>query len=321
MIMKKSRLFDSESEEPFKLSRTKIEMFLNCPRCFYLDRVHGVSRPSGPAFTLNVAVDTLLKKEFDIHRAAGSKHPLMETYGVDAVPIDHELLDQWRHNFTGIQYLHEKTNLLLYGAIDDLWLNSDKEYIVVDYKATSKEGEIELTDSQWHDAYRRQMEIYQWLLRGNRLKVSDTGYFVYVNGKKDMEAFDGRLEFDVKLIPYTGSDNWIEQTILDISKCLNSKSLPDSNPGCDFCQYRHESQKIEFLFQSTKMESGMINNSANKFILTDDCPDLKQQDVENEVLVENFIIYFLKNDLFVKELRSDSFQLLSKNGFLTMGLL
>jgi hypothetical protein len=30
---------------------------------------------------LNIAVDELLKKEFDLHRAEGTKHPLMEQYG------------------------------------------------------------------------------------------------------------------------------------------------------------------------------------------------------------------------------------------------
>ena len=166
-----------------------------------MDRRLGISRPSGPAFTLNVAVDALLKKEFDVYRANGTKHPLMETYGLDAVPVAHELLDQWRHNFTGVQCLHKKTNMLIFGAIDDLWKNSAGEYIVEDYKATSKEGEVELTDAKWHNSYRRQMEVYQWLLRQNGLKVSNTGYFFYVNGKKDRAAFNGVLEFDAKLIP------------------------------------------------------------------------------------------------------------------------
>lgn len=92
----------------------------------------GVSRPSGFPFSLNSAVDTLLKQEFDIHRAEGTKHSLIETYGIDAQPVTHENLDQWRNNFVGVQYLHEPTNLLVYGAIDDLWQNSSGEYLVVD---------------------------------------------------------------------------------------------------------------------------------------------------------------------------------------------
>src|SRR3989344_1965574 len=82
--------------EPFKLSRTKIDNFLKCPRCFYLDRRYGVGQPPGFPFTLNSAVDFLLKKEFDAHRAVGTRHPLMENYGIDATPFDHEKLSQWR---------------------------------------------------------------------------------------------------------------------------------------------------------------------------------------------------------------------------------
>lgn len=230
-------LYTPGSTEPFKLSRSKIDLFLQCPRCFYLDRKLGVGRPPGFPFALNSAVDALLKQEFDIYRAKGEKHPLIEKYGVDARPVFHADLEKWRHNFTGIQYLHEPTNLLIFGAIDDLWQNSKGEYIVVDYKSTSKAEEITALDKEWQDGYKRQMEVYQWLLRQNGYKVSNTGYFVYCNGKADRKAFDGKLEFDVTLIPYTGKDAWVEKTILKIHECLNKDMIPEANPECDYCSY------------------------------------------------------------------------------------
>ena len=230
-------LYASNSKESFKLSRSKIDLFLSCPRCFYLDRKLGVGRPSGFPFTLNSAVDTLLRREFDVHRANNTKHPLIEKYGIDARPVPHEDLDKWRHNFTGVQFLHKPTNLFIHGAIDDLWQNSKEEYIVVDYKATAKNGEITKLDKDWHEGYKRQMEIYQWLLRQNGYKVSDTGYFVYCNGKMDREALDGKLDFDVTLIPYKGNSNWVEQTIFDIYKCLNIDKIPNAVPDCDYCSY------------------------------------------------------------------------------------
>ena len=87
------------------------------------------------------------------------------------------------------------------------------------------------------DGYKRQMEVYQWLLRQNGYKVSNTGYFVYCNGKADREAFDGKLEFDVTLIPYTGNDSWVEKTILEIHKCLNGDVIPKADTECDYCSY------------------------------------------------------------------------------------
>ena len=230
-------LYDPDSGEPFKISRSKIDLFLNCPRCFYLDKKLGVSRPPGFPFTLNSAVDALLKQEFDIYRANGTKHPLIEKYGIDARPIPHKDLDKWRHNFTGVQYLHKPTNFLVFGAIDDLWQNSKDEFIVVDYKATAKKGEITKLDKSWHEGYKRQMEVYQWLLRRNGYKVSDTGYFVYCNGRADEKAFDGKLEFDVTVISHKGNDSWVEKTILEIHRCLNSSRIPEAHPDCDYCSY------------------------------------------------------------------------------------
>ncbi len=235
-------------KEPFNLSRSKIDLFIECPRCFYIDRVLGTKRPPGYPFALNSAVDHLLKQEFDAHRAEGKQHPLIEKYGVDARPVSHDDLDDWRNNFTGVRHLHQPTNLLVFGAIDDLWINSNDEYIVVDYKSTSKDKEITALDEDWQDSYKRQMEVYQWLLRQNGYPVSDTGYFVYANGDKDREAFDGVLEFDVTLIGYTGDDSWVEKAIFDIKNCLESDEIPASGDDCDYCAYfntraRHEGLK------------------------------------------------------------------------------
>jgi hypothetical protein len=236
--MSHHKSYTPNQTEPFKLSRSKLDLFLNCPRCFYLDRRFGIGRVSGPAFTLNSAVDHLLKKEFDIHRVAETRHPLLEQYGIDAWPVAHPDLELWRANFTGIQYLHPATNLLITGAIDDLWINPAGEYIVVDYKATSKQGRIlSLDDSSWRLGYERQMSIYQWLLRQNGHKVSKTGYFVYCNGQKDREAFDGKLEFDVTVFPYEGDDSWVEQCVLDAHQCLNSDTIPAAAPECPHCEY------------------------------------------------------------------------------------
>lgn len=229
----------------WKLSRSKIDLFIECPRCFYLDNKLGVKRPPGFPFNLNTAVDHLLKAEFDEHRAHGESHPLIEKYGVDAKPVAHDQLNVWRENFEGVQYAHPETNMLISGAIDDLWINSKGDYLVVDYKSTSKAEDIVALDKAWQDGYKRQMEVYQWLLRKNGLTVSDTGYFVYCNGKTDRAAFDGKLEFNITLIPYTGSDKWIEGTLKKIHTCLNQNQIPESSDHCDYCRYKTAVKAVE----------------------------------------------------------------------------
>lgn len=218
-------LYNPKSSEPFKLSRSKIDLFIKCPRTFYLDRRLGISPPTGPAFTLNSAVDALLKKEFDHYRETQKPHPLMEQYRIDAVPFQHGDMDVWRNNFKGVQYLHKPTNLLIFGAVDDLWLNKKGELHVVDYKSTSTSTEITL-NVPTKEPFKRQAEIYQWLLRQNGFMVNDRAYFVYANGLKTPSAFNATLNFDMQIIPYDGDDSWVEKTIMNIKKCLDSPNPP-----------------------------------------------------------------------------------------------
>jgi hypothetical protein len=236
-VMATPRLYKPDSTAPFALSRTKVELFVDCPRCFYLDRRLGISRPAGFPFNLNSAVDTLLKREFDRHRAEGTPHPLQAAAGLRAVPHAHPSLEDWRSNFKGVRTTHKDTNLTLFGAIDDLWRDLDSgELIVVDYKATSKEDEVTL-DADWQQSYKRQMEFYQWLLRRQGLAVARRGWFVYCNGRRDLAAFNARLEFRIKLIPYEGDDGWVEGTLARIREALAAPQPPASRGDCEYCRF------------------------------------------------------------------------------------
>jgi CRISPR/Cas system-associated exonuclease Cas4 (RecB family) len=244
----RSPAYKPGQKEPFKVSRSKIELFMQCPRCFWLDTRLKIKRPSGPPFNINKAIDELFKKEFDVHRKAGTPHPIMAKNKLDAVPYQHKDLDTWRYNFTGVATLHEPTNLHVYGAIDDVWVNPDGELIVVDYKATAKQSEVSI-DSAWQISYKRQMEVYQWLLRQNGFVVQDTGYFVYTNGRFDVDGFNDHLEFKTKLIPYTGNDAWIEPVLERMKKCMDNDDMPpvgDAAMGgpCDFCEYAKARTKL-----------------------------------------------------------------------------
>ncbi|OGG37718.1 hypothetical protein A2110_01480 [Candidatus Jorgensenbacteria bacterium GWA1_54_12] len=237
-------IFTPDSREPFRLSRSRLEVFMACPRCFYLDRRVGVDRPPGFPLSLNSAVDKLLKKEFDIHRAQKTAHPLMERYGVDAVPFEHPALPQWRENFVGIEYHEPRTNFVVAGAVDDVWVSPVGELIVVDYKATAKTGDISI-DADWQISYKRQMEVYQWLLRRNGFTVSSRGYFVYANGDADKRAFDGKLEFSIQLIPYDGNDAWILDALVAAHDCLAAPVPPPAGRECDYCGYYEARREAE----------------------------------------------------------------------------
>jgi CRISPR/Cas system-associated exonuclease Cas4 (RecB family) len=240
---------------PFKVSRSKIELFMQCPRCFWLDVRLKITRPSGPPFNINKTIDELFKKEFDVHREAQTPHPLMVENNLSAIPYKHKDLDTWRYNFTGIVTVHKPTNLHVFGAIDDVWVNDKDELIVVDYKATSKNKEVSI-DSDWQISYKRQLEVYQWLLRANGFDVTNTGYFVYTNARMDVGSFNDHLEFVTKLIPYEGNDSWIEPTLLNMKACMDNDSMPPVGEAamggpCDFCNYARS--RTELSLQALKV--------------------------------------------------------------------
>lgn len=235
--MAKNYRYQPGQTAPFRISRSKVDLFLNCPCCFYLDVRLGVKRPPGFPFNLNSAVDALLKTEFDHYRAENLPHPYMINAGINAIPYQNPELDTWRSNFKGVAHVHAATNFETFGAVDDLWLDLDsKELIVVDYKATSKADAVTL-DADWQIGYKRQMEFYQWLLRQNGYKVVAQGWFVYCNGIKDRPAFNQQLDFKISMLPYVGNDSWVEPTLHNIKQCLDSDDIPEATDDCEFCQY------------------------------------------------------------------------------------
>ena len=233
----KMPIYSNESKEAYKLSRSRIENFCKCKKCFYREEKLGISKPSQFPFNLNNAVDELLKNEFDMFRGTQNNHPLIEEYGIDAKPFDHPEIENWRTRNKGIGFLDNETNLYFYGLVDDVWINTiNEKLIIVDYKATSKKGEVSL-DAPWQISYKRQVEIYQWLFRKNGFDVDDMTYFVYCNGKTDKKNFNNILEFKTKVISYKGNTDWLDPVTREIKKTLDDDTIPESDPSCEYCRY------------------------------------------------------------------------------------
>jgi hypothetical protein len=250
-------LFDPGSSRPYKISRSGLELFHECPRCFYFDKRLGLSRPPGFPFSLNSAVEALLKREFDHYRALRKPHPLMEKAGVCAVPFAHPELEKWRTNFSGIQALHHPSNLLVTGAVDDIWENVHGEVMVVDYKSTAKVADITELAEAWHAGYRRQIEIYQWLLRQHGFQVSPTAYWVVANGVSMGQRFDEALRFRMTVIPYEGSDHWVENHLVAARNCLMRATPPPSQKECVYCDFAARRSRVA----ATGQPSGTVINS------------------------------------------------------------
>lgn len=246
---KQSSMYSAGQNTPFKISRSKFSDFLDCPRCFYLDRVKGLQSPSMPGWSLNSTVDDLLKKEFDQYREEQKPHPIFIENNLPFIPYQHEDIDHWRNSLKGgISYDDEDTNLVIHGGVDDIWFNTQTEELVVaDYKAQSSTAPLEIKpylDSPYHQGYKRQMDIYVHILRKMQFKVSDTTYFMVCNGEKTPDRFDGNMKFTIKLIPYSADTSWIEQKILEMKQTLELSSPPEINPYCENCAYIRQANQL-----------------------------------------------------------------------------
>jgi len=239
---RKGSIYTKGSNETFKISRSKFNNFLDCKRCFYLDRVKGLKDPGMPGWSLNIAVDELLKKEFDLLRNQKKPHPIFKKHNLNFIPFQHEKMDHWRNSLIGgISYLDEDTNLKIHGGVDDIWYDLDKEeLVVVDYKAQSSNAKVETKaylESIYHQGYKIQMDIYVHILRKMDFKVSDTSYFYVCNGEKDYNNFEGKLNFTTTLIPYETNTSWVQDKIIEMKKTLELDSVPEINKSCEKCMY------------------------------------------------------------------------------------
>ena len=140
-------------------------------------------------------------------------------------------------------------NIIVAGSVDDLWQDIDtKKISVVDYKSTftDKFEKLKKFDAPYLISYKRQVQIYQWILSNLGLDISPTSYFLYVNAKLEQETFEDNLSFEWAIIPYKSDDyNWVNNTILEIKNFLETNHIPPSSDNCDLCKYM--SKFFEFI--------------------------------------------------------------------------
>ena len=246
-----SSIYIPNQQDSFRISRSKFEDFMNCERCFYLDRVKGLDSPSIPGWALNSAVDELLKNEFDICREMQVPHRIFSEFGLsNIVPFKHADIELWRKVPShGLLYHVDGSNIELQGGIDDLWYNQDtKQVIIVDYKAQSTKYAVETNRylaGTYHQAYKRQLDFYAYLLTKMGFELAYTGYFYVCNAGKAAEDFGGVMRFDETLVPYAWNSDWIEPKIQQMINILNSNELPTSNQSCENCAYATQRSIIE----------------------------------------------------------------------------
>ena len=236
-----------------RLSRSRWDNFIKCPLCFYLKEKHDINPPGQPGHPINSRVDSLLKEEFDRLRIKDEPHQIFKKYNLNFVPynLEKEVLDTYRNNRKGLEAKSTKTKFVLFGALDDLWLNKDTDEIVVlDYKATSNKNLKDYTNSSahYHKSYLRQLDFYAYLLKLNKYNVSKTGYWLICNAaNEEQKIFENQLSFKTTLLSYNLRTDYIEDTLIQLEKCLEMANPPVPGKVCDNCRWFNEKKDFEKL--------------------------------------------------------------------------
>jgi len=232
--------------KPTEFSRTAVSLFEECPRCFYLDKKLGIKRPPGFPFTLNAAVDRLMKAEYDGHRRAKTVHPLVSGAGLSLIPLDHADLSTWRNARRGIRINYK--GFEFYGACDDVWSSQDEKiWHIVDYKTTAREHPVTQLDPEnqaHHLSYQKQIAFYVWLMQQLGHPVSDKAFFVYSTGNNQLATFNDTLTFRTHLIAHSCSTASIPRLLDNLIACYNSTGAPSPSNSCKYCSFNLKSSSI-----------------------------------------------------------------------------
>jgi len=209
------------------LSPSSLGLLKDCPRCFWIQFNKGIRRPNGIFPSLPSGMDKILKTHFDNFRDKGILPPeLKELKGVKLFN-DIELLEVWRNNRKGIQWVDDEGNILR-GAVDNI-LQKGRKLIVLDFKTRG----FPLKEDT-HEHYQDQMDIYNFLLRKNGWETEDYAYLLFYHPEKVEE--DGDVVFHTDLVKVEISVENGEKIFMEAIGILKGE-MPESNEDCEFCNW------------------------------------------------------------------------------------
>jgi hypothetical protein len=219
------------AEKLYRLAPTTgLNLFLECPRCFWLRYNENVHRPDTIFPSLPGGMDRIIKEYFDTFRKSGKLPPEIEGKVEGKLMADQTLLDVWRDWRKGLPpYLDEKLGASLTGAIDDC-LVDDGYYIPLDYKtrgSAPKEGSSE-------EYYQTQLATYVFLLQKGGYKTREYAYLIYYFPDKISESH--LVRFSVEVVKLETDSQRVYRIFSDAVNCLKGP-IPKSHTECGFCAW------------------------------------------------------------------------------------
>jgi len=215
------------------LSPSKLNLFQDCPFCFWLAEVKGIHRPEGPVSTLPRGMDFLIKNYFDKYRAQGKLPPELKGKVQGKLLSDQILLSKWRaiYKNTPPQYFDKEFNAILFGALDECFVDGDY-YIPVDYKTRGfdlKEDSLSY--------YQTQLDCYTLLLESSGYKHLSFGYLIYYIPEEVSE--NGLVEFRIEPKKLETNTKRAKEIFRAAVKLIRGPQ-PKSQSQCQFCSWGND---------------------------------------------------------------------------------
>lgn len=211
-----------------QLSPNSLNLFLECPQCFWLDKNLGIKRPPPYPYALNSAVDSLLKEEFDTYRAKNLPHPLLKENNIKAHLFGNQkLLNQWRNNFAGIRFFDPDLQATLFGAVDDVLEFEDGKLAPLDYKSTGSSA------ANVYDRFQLQLDTYTFLMEKNGYQTPRKGYLAFYIVDKS-RGFIDRLPFRKEVVEIETNPSDIYEIFKDAVAILKLPQPPPHSQDCPF---------------------------------------------------------------------------------------
>ncbi len=209
------------------LSYSSLSLFVECPRCFWLEKVRGIGRPETIFPSLPGGMDGVIKKYFDRFRSTGELPPELKGRMKGGLFQDQEVLDGWRDWRRGLRYTDKDAGATLMGALDDC-LEHDGCYMPLDYKTRGYPVK-EDTPSYYQD----QLNIYTLLLQENGYQPNKLGYLVFYHPLEQGDG--GRITFHMHPVSRVTDPERARALFRNAVSLLRSSICPPASQACGFC--------------------------------------------------------------------------------------
>jgi len=215
----------------YRFSPTSLNLFLNCPRCFWLQFNRDIHRPKTFFPSLPGGMDLAIKDYYDRYRSQNELPPEIDGRVRGRLVGDQKLMDRWRNWKTGLKVSIVELDVTLFGALDDCLIDAG-EYLPLDYKTRGFKPE---KGNGMEPYYRNQLDCYALLLETEGFSAGPRGYLVYyypisVYGQ-------GTVKFGVETVEIEVDVGRARKTVERAAACLNGPE-PAAHARCEYCGWQ-----------------------------------------------------------------------------------